>query len=153
MSDQIPFDQRAVSHVKLFTCAFGTFVYVPISKGCIFSSNLFRFSYKSACEIFPVGKISWVDLSAGKEFAENVNQVRFEFFIKRFSRFRISIVQTVVNSLRNDVIELLEKLLFRLRILIFITCIVLNQLKWNKVGSNAIKQKLLVLLEFRLWVH
>ena len=89
-----------------------------------------------------------MNLSASEKLTEGIGQLSHESLVQSFSTLRISIVKTVIDSLCYDVIKLLEKLLLTLLVILWI----LNQSERNIVCRDSIKQKFLMLLEFRLWI-
>jgi hypothetical protein len=87
-----------------------------------------------------------VDLCTRKEFTEGVCKLSHKVFVQGLSTLGISVVKTVINGLRNDVIEFLKELLSAL----FIESGILNESEGHKIGGNPVQKELLMLFKLRL---
>jgi hypothetical protein len=82
-----------------------------------------------------------MNLCSGKKLTKEINQLSFKVFIKSFSTLWISIMQTLIDCLGNNVIEPFEKLFFSLLVRCVIVSDVFDELETNKVSCNTIQKE------------
>ena len=88
-------------------------------------------------------------LSSSEQLRKIEKELPHECFIQSLSTLWEGIIETVVNSLRDYIVEPFEKLLF----VIVCKSFIFDQGKRYEVGCNSIEEKLLVLLKLGLWVE
>jgi hypothetical protein len=87
-----------------------------------------------------------MNLSSCEQLTECICKLPHERLVKGFSTLWISIIQTVVDSLSNDIVEFLEELFFTLLVIFW----VFNKSKRYIISRNPIQEEFLMLLEFWL---
>ena len=91
---------------------------------------------------------SRVDLCASEELTKCVRELTHKCLVERLAALWVGVVKAVVYGLGDYVVELLEKLLLGL----VVKSGVLDKSERDEVSSDSIKQELLMLLKFGLWI-
>ena len=134
VGDQVSLNQGTVSHEQALSSWLGGLTDLTISQRCIFS--LFAVCVCLLDELsIPMIMRCAVNLCSCKKLRESVCELSHEGMIQWLSWLWIGIIQAVVNSLSNDVVEFFEKLFFAFLIILWI----LNECERDIIGSNPIQ--------------